>query len=335
MKTALITGITGQAASYLSELLLDKGYTVWGLIRHSTAPILERTRYVSNAVHLIDGDLLDSSSLTRALRIAKPDEIYNLAAQSFVGSSWDIPEITCLTTGMGVLHLLEAVRKECPESRVWHSSSSEMFGNWMKNYGRFHEKDQFKPESPYAVAKVFAHHLCHIYRESHNLFVACSISFNFESERRSEQFVTRKISQAVARIKHGDERPLVLGNLQARRDWIHAMDAMRAAWLTLQAEKPTDYVIASGESHSVADFCNAAFAHVGLNWEEHVQTSPDFMRPSDVWYLCGDATKAQIFLKWEPAVTFREIVEEMVDHDMHVYKNQWGKNENHQALPNS
>ena len=333
MKTALITGITGQAASYLSELLLDKGYTVWGLIRHSTAPILERTKYVPNAVHLLDGDLLDPSSLTRALRIAKPDEIYNLAAQSFVGSSWDIPEITCLTTGMGVLHLLEAVRKECPESRVWHSSSSEMFGNRL-TYGRYNENDHLKPESPYAVAKTFAHYLCRVYRESHKLFVACSISFNFESERRSEQFVTRKISQAVARIKHGDERPLVLGNLQARRDWIHAMDAMRAAWLTLQTEKPTDYVIASGQSHSVAEFCQTAFAHVGLKWEDHVRTSPDFIRPSDVWYLCGDATKAKIFLRWKPVVTFEDIVKEMVDNDMQVYGKQHGKNANYQALPN-
>ena len=203
VKTVLITGITGQAASYLSELLLEKGYTVWGLIRHSTAPILERTKHVPNAVHLIDGDLLDSSSLTRALRTAKPDEIYNTAAHSFVGTSWDLPEITCLTTGMGVLHLLEAVRKECPESRVWHSCSSEEFGNRLP-YGRYNENDHFHPESPYAVAKTFAHHLCHVYRTSHKMFVACSISFNFESPRRGDQFLTRKVTKAVARIKHGD-----------------------------------------------------------------------------------------------------------------------------------
>lgn len=319
MKTALITGITGQAASYLSELLLDKGYAVWGLIRHSTAPILERTKYVPNAVRLIDGDLLDPSSLTRALRIAKPDEIYNCASQSFVGSSWDLPEITCLTTGMGVLHLLEAVRKECPESRVWHSSSSEMFGNRIQ-FGRYNEIDQFHPESPYAVAKVFAHHLCRVYRESHKMFVACSISFNFESIRRSEQFVTRKITQAVARIKQGrDVRPLLLGNLDAKRDWTHAKDAMRAAWLTLQQKYPSDYVIATGESHSVREFCEVAFAHVGLNWQDHVQTNMELYRPSDVYYLCGDPTKAEILLRWEPTVTFRELIEEMVESDMREY----------------
>ncbi len=317
MKTALITGITGQAGSYLSEILLEKDYAVWGLIRHSTAPILERTKYVPHAVHLIDGDLLDQGSLVRALRIAKPDEVYNCAASSFVGSSWDLPEINCLTTGMGVLHLLEAIRKECPEAKMWQASSSEQFGN-ERSYGKYSEIDHFAPASPYAVAKIFAHHLCHVYRNSHKMFVACSINFNFDSPRRGEQFVTRKITKAVARIKHGNEEKLTLGNLDAKRDWTHAKDAMWAAYLTLQTDSPTDYVIASGKAFSVRAFCELAFSHVGLDWKDHVVVSGQFMRPTDVHYLCGDSMRAKLKLGWEPTVPFHYLVAEMVDYDMQL-----------------
>ncbi len=315
--SALITGITGQAGSYLAELLLEKGYVVWGLVRHSTVSMLERTKYVPNAVHLIDGDLLDSSSLIRALRIAKPDEIYNCAASSFVGSSWDLPEINCLTTGMGVLHLLEAVRKECPEACFWQASSSEIFGN-VRSGGLYNEFDQLSPESPYGAAKAFAHHLCHVYRRSHKMFVACSINFNFESPRRGDMFVTRKITKAVARIKRGGEEKLILGNIKAQRDWTHAKDSMRAAWLTLQAEEPSDYIIASGTVHTVREFCDLAFAHVGLKWEDHVTYSEEFMRPSEVHYLRGDSAKARLKLGWEPTITFPELVAEMVDNDMRI-----------------
>ena len=311
-KRALITGITGQDGSYLAELLLSKGYEVFGLVRRSSNQRLERLKPFRSELQLIAGDLLDSSSLMRALGEAMPDEIYNLAAQSFVPTSWSEPVSTAEVTALGVTRLLDAMRAICPEARFYQASTSEMFG---KSDPPQSETTPFHPRSPYGVAKVYGHWATVNYRESYGLFAVSGILFNHESPRRGFEFVTRKVTSTVARIKAGLEERLVLGNLVARRDWGFAGDYVRAMWLMLQQDEPSDFVVASGETNSVADLCRAAFAAVDLDWEQHVDADESLLRPAEVDHLVGDATRAREVLDWRPEVSFPELVRMMVEHD--------------------
>ncbi|MDX2021832.1 MAG: GDP-mannose 4,6-dehydratase [Deltaproteobacteria bacterium] len=318
-RKALITGITGQDGSYLAELLLKKGYEVHGVVRRSSSFNTERLEDIYQDPHtenyrlrLVYGDLDDASSLNRILETVRPDEIYNLGAQSHVRVSFDVPEYTCNTVGMGTLRLLEAMREIVPRSRFYQASSSEMFGAAKPPQS---ETTPFQPQSPYACAKVFAHQLCQNYRAAYGLFISCGILFNHESPRRGVPFVTRKITRAAARIKHGLEKKLFLGNLEAKRDWGFAGDYVEAMWLMLQHDKPDDFVVATGESHSVKECLEVAFKTMGLNWEEHVEIDPRYFRPTEVDHLLGDASKAKRELKWDPKVRFRELVEMMVRAD--------------------
>lgn len=313
MPKALISGISGQDGSYLAEMLLEKGYEVHGLIRRTSLPHLDRLPRQSD-IRLIEGDLLDSGSLLRALDTAQPDEVYNLGAQSFVGTSWQQPELTGEVTAMGALRLLEAIRQVNPRIRFYQASSSEMFGKVQEIPQR--ESTPFYPRSPYGVAKLYAHWATVNYRESHGLFAASGILFNHESPRRGLEFVTRKITDGVARIKLGLASELRLGNLAARRDWGFAGDFVRAMWLMLQQSEPRDYVIATGETHSVEEFVELAFAHVGLNWQEHVVTDSAFVRPAEVDLLVGDPTRARQELDWEPTVRFPDLIAMMVEADL-------------------
>jgi GDPmannose 4,6-dehydratase len=311
---ALITGITGQDGSYLAELLLAKGYEVHGLVRRTSLPHLDRLT-CQHDVHLVEGDLLDTGSLLRVVDATEPDEVYNLAAQSFVGTSWQQPELTGEVTGLGALRLLEAIRQTNPKIRFYQASSSEMFGKVQAIPQS--ENTPFYPRSPYGVAKLFAHWSTVNYRESHGLFAASGILFNHESPRRGLEFVTRKITDAVARIKLGLAHELRLGNLDARRDWGYAGDYVQAMWLMLQQPEPRDYVIATGETHSVKDFVQAAFAHVGLDWQQFVVVDPALVRPAEVDLLIGDPGRARSELGWEPRVKFAELVAMMVEADLH------------------
>jgi GDPmannose 4,6-dehydratase len=319
MRRALITGVTGQDGSYLAEFLLAKGYEVHGVIRRSSSFNTERLESVYQDPHssdvrlrLVYGDLDDASSINRILQTVEPDEIYNLGAQSHVRVSFDIPEYTAATVGLGTLRLLEAVRKLGPGCRLYQASSSEMFGGSPPPQN---EATSFLPRSPYACAKVFAHHLCQNYREAYGLFICCGILFNHESPRRGIPFVTRKITRAAARIKHGLDSKLYLGNLDARRDWGFAGDYVEAMWLMLQQERPDDYVVATGESHSVRDVLDVAFEALGLDWKGHVEIDPRYYRPTEVDHLLGDAVKARQRLGWQPRVHFRELIEMMVRSD--------------------
>lgn len=314
MKRALITGITGQDGSYLSEFLLEKGYEVWGIVRRSSTENFERIVHIKEQLNLRQGDLLDQQSLISVLTECQPDEIYNLAAQSFVSTSWTQPILTSEITGLGVLRILEAVRTVCPKSRFYQASSSEMFGKVRETPQT--EKTPLYPRSPYGVAKVYGHYITVNYRESYNLFACSGILFNHESIRRGYEFVTRKITNAVAKIKVGLQKELMLGNLNAKRDWGFAGDYVRAMWLMLQQEVPSDYVIATGETHTVQEFCEISFARVGLDWQKYVKVDPKFIRPAEVDLLIGDARKAKENLGWTPVVTFRQLVEMMVDHDL-------------------
>ncbi|HEY8346561.1 MAG TPA: GDP-mannose 4,6-dehydratase [Symbiobacteriaceae bacterium] len=313
MPTALITGITGQDGSYLAEFLLERGYTVVGLRRRTSQPNLDRIRHLKD-LRLEDGDLLDQASLIRVLEKVQPDEVYNLAAQSFVGTSWRQPLLTGDVTGLGVTRLLEAIRTVNPSIRFYQASSSEMYGKAQETPQN--EKTPFYPRSPYGVAKLYGHWITVNYRESYNLFACCGILFNHESPRRGSEFVTRKISEGVARIKLGLARELRLGNLDARRDWGFAGDYVRAMWLMLQQPYPDDYVIATGETHSVREFVELAFAHVGLNWQDYVVVDPSLFRPAEVDALVGDASKARRVLGWEPTVRFPDLVAMMVEADL-------------------
>ncbi|MDO8577906.1 MAG: GDP-mannose 4,6-dehydratase [Dehalococcoidales bacterium] len=313
-KTALITGITGQDGSYLSEFLLDKGYEVYGLIRRSSSPNLSRIAHISDRVKLLSGDLTDQTSLDGALRMAEPDEIYNLAAQSFVATSWNQPTLTADINGVGFVRLLEAVRHSGREIRVYQASSSEMFG--MVEESPQNEDTKFHPRSPYACAKAFSHHTAVNYRESYNMFVCSGILFNHESPRRGLEFVTRKITDGVARIYHQRASKLMLGNLEVKRDWGYAGDYVRAMWLMLQQDKPEDFVIATGENHTVKEFAKLAFEQVGLDWKKYVAVDPQFFRPAEVTQLCGDASKAKRVLGWKPEVGFQQLVTMMVEADM-------------------
>jgi GDPmannose 4,6-dehydratase len=313
-KTALITGITGQDGSYLAEFLLDKGYEVYGLIRRSSSPNISRISHIADRVKLLGGDLTDQTSLDSAIRTAQPDEIYNLAAQSFVATSWNQPTLTADINGVGLVRLLEAVRHAGKSMRVYQASSSEMFG--LAEESPQNEKTRFHPRSPYACAKVFGHHAAVNYRESYGMFVCSGIAFNHESPRRGLEFVTRKITDGVARIYHKLDTKLVLGNLEVRRDWGYAGDFVRAMWLILQQDKPDDYVIATGKSHSVKEFADIAFKEVGLNWADYVSVDQHFFRPAEVYHLCGDASKARNILGWKPEVNFEQLAGMMVKADL-------------------
>jgi GDPmannose 4,6-dehydratase len=311
---ALITGITGQDGSYLAELLLEKGYEVWGMMRRASTENIERIAHLVDRITLVQGDLLDQPSLVSVLEEAQPREVYNLAAQSFVPTSWRQPVLTAEFTAVGVTRMLEAVRAVDPSIRFYQASSSEMFGQAEERPQS--ESTPFHPRSPYGVAKVYAHFATLNYRESYDLFAVSGILFNHESPRRGLEFVTRKISYGAARISAGLDEELRLGNLDARRDWGYAGDYVEAMWLMLQRPDPRDYVIATGVEHSVRDFVQAAFEHVGLEPDPHVVIDPTLMRPAEVDHLVGDASSARAELGWEPRVSFAELVTLMVDADV-------------------
>lgn len=321
MKRALITGITGQDGSYLTELLLEKGYEVFGIIRRSSSFNTQRIDHLYQDPHepaarlrLFYGDLNDSSSLNTILRDTNPDEIYNLGAQSHVRVSFEVPEYTANVTGLGTVRILEAIRNTAIKPKFYQASSSEVFGRVRETPQT--ELTPFHPRSPYACAKAYAYHVTVNYRESYGLFACNGIMFNHESERRGETFVSRKITRAAARIKLGLQQKLYLGNLDARRDWGHAKDYVEAMWLMLQTGEPDDYVIATGENHSVREFLSEAFGYLDLDWQEFVETDPRYYRPAEVDELLGDASKARRVLGWEPKVTFKAMVQIMVDHDL-------------------
>jgi GDPmannose 4,6-dehydratase len=313
VKRVLITGITGQDGSYLAELLLEKGYEVHGMVRRSSTEKFERIEHLRDRITLHQADLLDHRSLVDALREARPDEVYNLAAMSFVAVSWIQPTLTAEFTGVGVTRLLEAVREVCPEARIYQASSSEMFGKVRETPQR--ESTAFYPRSPYGVAKVYGHFITVNYRESYDLFACSGILFNHESPRRGLEFVTRKITWHAAAIKAGKVDELRLGNLDARRDWGYAKDYVQAMWLMLQQDEPEDYVIATGETHTVRRCVEIAFEEVGLDWEQYVVIDDSLKRPAEVDLLVGDSTKARERLGWEPSTSFDELIRLMVDAD--------------------
>lgn len=318
MRRALITGITGQDGAYLSQFLLGKGYEVHGLLRRSASADVIDSRLIwlgiQDDVRLHDGDLVDLSSLVKILQEVAPQEIYNLASQSFVKSSWQQPYLTGVVTGLGATNMLEAMRIACPDARFYQASSSEMFG--LAQQPRQSETTPFYPRSPYAASKLYAHWMTVNYRESFGLHTSSGILFNHESPLRGIEFVTRKITHAVARIKLGLQERLSLGNLDAKRDWGHARDYVKAMWLILQQDEPEDFVIATGQTRSVREFCSLAFSYAGLDPADHIEIDPRFFRPAEVEVLLGDASKARTKLGWEPATTFDELVHEMVDADI-------------------
>jgi len=313
-RRALITGVTGQDGSYLAEFLLDKDYEVFGMVRRSSTVTFERVAHIQDRITLVPGEILDEVSIINVLRECEPDELYNLAAQSFVQTSFSQPVFTGEATALGVTRVLDAIRFVNPEIRFYQASSSEMFG-------KVHESPQteltpFHPRSPYGVAKVYGHWITVNYRESYGLHASSGILFNHESPRRGLEFVTRKITNAAARIALGLEREVRLGNLDAQRDWGFAADYVRAMWLMLQQDQPDDFVIATGEAHSVRELCEVAFGRVGLHWEDHVVVDEKFLRPAEVDVLVGDATKAHTKLDWKPEIGFPDLIEMMVDADL-------------------
>jgi GDPmannose 4,6-dehydratase len=317
-KKALITGITGQDGSYLAELLLAEGYEVIGMVRRSSTLNFERIAHIQDRVTLVAGDLLDEISLIGILREHRPAEVYNLAAQSFVQTSWTQPVLTGETTALGVTRVLDAIRIADPDIRFYQASSSEMFGKVQQVPQN--ELTPFYPRSPYGVAKVYGHWITVNYRESYGLHASSGMLFNHESPRRGLEFVTRKVSHGVARIAAKMDDKLFLGNLDAQRDWGFAGDYVRAMWLMLQRDEPDDFVVSTGETHSVRELCEIAFAHLGLDWSEHVVVDDKFLRPAEVDLLVGDATKAKTELKWEKTVTFAELVAMMVDADVELLR---------------
>jgi GDPmannose 4,6-dehydratase len=315
-KTVLITGVTGQDGSYLADFLLSQGYQVVGMVRRSSTVTFDRIRHIQDKLEIVQGDLLDLTSLVDILRECKPSQVYNLAAQSFVPTSWKQPVLTGEFTALGVTRMLEAVRMVDPAIRFYQASSSEMFGKVQEVPQT--EKTPFYPRSPYGVAKVYGHWITVNYRESYNLFACSGILFNHESPRRGLEFVTRKVTHTVAKIKLGLASELRLGNLDSKRDWGYAPDYVRAMWLMLKQDHPDDYVVATGETHSVRELCEVAFAHVDLDWQKYVVVDPAFIRPAEVDRLIGDASKAGRVLGWEPSVTFRQLIELMVDADLEL-----------------
>lgn len=318
IKRALITGITGQDGSYLAELLLDKGYEVHGIMRRNSTFTTGRIEHIFDKVTLHYGDLADSSSLHHIVAKVQPDEVYNLAAQSHVKVSFDVPEYTADVTGTGTLRLMEAIRTCAPKAKFYQASSSEMFGKVLEVPQT--EKTPFYPRSPYGAAKVYSYWITKNYRESYGMFACNGILFNHESPRRGETFVTRKITRAVAAIKAGKQDKLYLGNLDAKRDWGFAGDYVEAMWLMLQQDKPDDYVVATNETHSVKEFCEIAFGRVGLDWQKYVEVSEKYFRPAEVDLLIGDPAHAKKQLNWEPKVSFKQLVEMMVDADVDALK---------------
>lgn len=314
MPRALITGITGQDGSYLAEFLLEKGYEVIGMVRRTSTVNFSRIQHIQDKITLVSGDLLDQGSLIAILREYEPDEVYNLAAQSFVPTSWQQPVFTGEVTALGVTRMLEAIRTVNPKIRFYQASSSEMFGK-VREVPQ-NENTPFYPRSPYGVAKVYGHWITVNYRESFGIYAVSGILFNHESPRRGLEFVTRKVSYGVAKIKLGLAKELRLGNLDARRDWGFAGDYVRAMWLMLQQPEPDDYVVGTGETHSVRELCEIAFSYVGLDWRDYVVQDPRYMRPAEVDLLVADPSKARRVLGWEPTVTFEELVKMMVDADL-------------------
>ncbi len=314
MKTALITGVTGQDGSYLAEFLLGKGYRVLGMVRRTSLENFGRIAHIQSDIELVTGDLLDQLSLINLLQKHQPDEVYNLGAQSFVPTSWDQPVLTGEFTALGVTRMLDAIRLVSPQSRLYQASSSEMFGK-VREVPQC-ETTPFYPRSPYGVAKVYGHYITVNYRESYNLYACSGILFNHESPRRGLEFVPRKVSYGVARIKAGLQSELRLGNLDAKRDWGYAGDYVKAMWLMLQAPAPDDYVIATGETHSVRDLVEVAFSHAGLSWQDHVVIDSRYLRAAEVDLLVGDYSKAKRELGWEPEVNFEHLVSMMVDADL-------------------
>jgi GDPmannose 4,6-dehydratase len=313
-KTALITGITGQDGSYLAELLLAKGYRVCGMVRRSSTENFQRIEHLRDKIQLYQGDLLDHTSLAKVLEQTQPNEVYNLAAQSFVPTSWQQPVLTAEFTALGVTRLLDAIQQICPQARFYQASSSEMFGKVRETPQS--ETTPFYPRSPYGVAKVYGHYITVNYRESYGLFACSGILFNHESPRRGLEFVTRKITHGVARIKLGMDNEVRLGNLQAKRDWGFAGDYVRAMWLMLQQGQADDYVIGTGQTHSVEEFVRIAFDHVHLDWKKHVVVDPQFYRPAEVDLLLANPAKAQRHLGWKPELSFEQLVTGMVDGDL-------------------
>ncbi len=314
MKRALVTGVTGQDGSYLTELLLEKGYHVSGMLRRSSTETFERIEHIKNDIQFVHADLLDQMSLISAIREARPREVYNLAAQSFVPASWKQPILTSEFSAVGVTRILEAIRTVDPSIKFYQASSSEMFGKVQKMPQD--ETTPFYPRSPYGVSKVYAHWITVNYRESYDLFTVSGILFNHESPRRGREFVTRKVTEGAAKIKLGLQEKLYIGNLDARRDWGYAKDYVEMMWRMMQEDKPEDYVIATGKTHSVTDLIRVAFEHVGLNWEDHVVQDPSLFRPAEVDLLVGDPSKAKRNLGWEPQVGFQELIQMMVDADI-------------------
>jgi len=322
-KVALITGVNGMDGSHLADFLLDKKYTVYGVERRSSSKNRTNTKHLEGKITFLQGDLTDQNSLLRCLKESNPTEIYNLAAQSFVGESWNTPEHTSEVTGLGVLRMLEAVREFNPKIKFYQASSSEMFGRMVENPAK--ETTPFYPRSPYGVSKLYGHWITKNYRESYNMFACSGILFNHESEKRGIEFVTRKISDGVARIKLGLSDHITLGNLDAERDWGYAPDYVEAMWLMLQQDTPDDYVIATGEKHSIRDFLDIAFKCIGINnWDSYIKQDPRFMRPAEVDVLRGDYTKAKTQLGWEPKTPFNKLVKKMVLNDINLLS-QWIK----------
>jgi GDPmannose 4,6-dehydratase len=318
MKRALITGVTGQDGSYLAEFLLEQGYKVIGMVRRTSTVNFDRIKHIQDDIELAQGDLLDQISLIDIMREHRPQEVYNLAAQSFVPTSWKQPVLTGEFTALGVTRMLEAVRTVDPTLRFYQASSSEMFGK-VREVPQ-NEKTPFYPRSPYGVAKVYGHWLTINYRESYDIFACSGILFNHESPRRGLEFVTHKVTYGAARIKLGLAHDLRLGNLEARRDWGYVEDYVRAMWLMLQQDGPDDYVVATGVTHSVRELCEVAFSYLGLNYEDYVVVDPQFLRPAEVDLLVGDSTKAREKLGWEPTVSFEEMIHMMVDADLKALK---------------
>jgi len=317
MRKALISGITGMDGSHLAELLLNKGYKVYGIARRTSTPILWRIEHILDKIELISADICDLASLIDVFKQVKPDEVYHLAAMSFVKTSWEQPLYTSDCTGLGTTRILEAARNVSPNAKIYNAASSEMFGKVVESPQN--ENTPFHPRSPYGVAKAYGYYMTRVYRESYNMFCCSGILFNHESERRGIEFVTRKITDSVARIKLGLLDKLKLGNLDAKRDWGYAKDYVRAMYMMLQNDKPVDYVVATGETHTVREFCALAFEHVGLDYRNYTTFDPQFSRPADVEILQGDYTKIRTELGWKPEVSFKELIQIMVDADL----NRW------------
>ena len=316
MKRALITGINGMDGSYLADLLLEKGYEVYGMERRTSSPNRTNTKHLEDKITFLNGDLSDQNSLLRVMKESDPDEVYNLGSQSFVGESWNTPEQTGDVTGLGVLRMLESIREYGKPIKFYQASTSEMFGKMTKFAN---EDTKFHPRSPYGVAKLYAHWITINYRESYDMFNVSGILFNHESERRGIEFVTRKITDGVARIHLGLQDKIILGNLDAKRDWGYAPDYVEAMWLMLQQDEPTDCVIATGKIHSIKEFLDNAFQHIGItDWSKYIGQNPKYMRPADVFYLAGDSSKAREELGWKPKTSFDEMVSKMVTNDINL-----------------